>query len=121
MSTTAAEPNVSPKRVRRSRFAGDAKSNLDAKFDAQKLAFGPLMFQAARVLRNTGALQCIKASGRIGITAEKLEADLKDVTEAVVTLCNATVFATITRFAVDIDSHRIRCRQKARAGPHEHH
>ena len=74
MSTTAADPNVSPKKVRRSRFAGDAKSNLDAKFDAQKLAFGPLMFQAARVLRDTGALQCIKDSGRNGITAEELEA-----------------------------------------------
>lgn len=48
-------------------------------------------------------------------------AGLQVETEAVVTLFNATVFATITRFAADIDSHRIRCRQKACAGPHERH
>lgn len=35
------------------------------------------MFQAARVLRDTGALQCIKASGRKGITAEELEAGIE--------------------------------------------
>ena len=38
-------------RGRAARFAADGKSNLEAKFDAQKLAFGPLMFQAARALR----------------------------------------------------------------------
>ncbi len=73
MTDAATEPEKTPKR-RPSRFAADDKSNLDAKFDAQKLAFGPLMFQAARVLRDTGALQCINASGRGGVTPEELEA-----------------------------------------------
>lgn len=57
---------------RPSRFAEDGKSNLEAKFDAQRLAFGPLMFQAARVLRKTGALDAIKGAGRRGITPEEL-------------------------------------------------
>lgn len=73
MDIAATESGETSRRVRRSRFSGDAKSNLEAKFDAQKLAFGPLMFQAARVLRDTGALQCINASGRKGITADELE------------------------------------------------
>ena len=50
----------------------DDRSNLDAKFAAQKLAFGPLMFQAARVLRDTGALLFLKDRGQEGCTAEDL-------------------------------------------------
>ena len=72
MTEPEAERTTRPKR-RSSRFADDGKTNLEAQYDAQKLAFGPLMFQAARVLRDTGALECIKASGRSGITAEELE------------------------------------------------
>lgn len=55
-----------------SRSFRDDKSNLEAKFDAQKLAFGPLMFQAARCLRDTGALEYLKGQGLGGATAEML-------------------------------------------------
>ena len=54
MSDPATQPEQPPKR-RRARYADNGKTNLQAQFDAQKLAFGPLMFQAARVLRETGA------------------------------------------------------------------
>ena len=50
----------------------DNQSTLDAKFAAQKLAFGPLMFQAARVLRDTGALLFLKDRGQEGCTPEEL-------------------------------------------------
>ena len=70
MTDSETEPQQSPKR--RSRFAEDGKSNLDAKFDAQRLAFGPLMFQAARVLRDSGALAAVKSAGRTGLDAEQL-------------------------------------------------
>lgn len=80
MTERTAEPQPDPQptsKRRPSRFAEDGKTNLQAQFDAQKIAFGPLMFQAARVLRNTGALQCIKSCGRRGITAEELEAKVE--------------------------------------------
>ncbi len=61
-----------PARVRPACFVDDGKSNLEAKFDAQKLAFGPLMFQAARTLRETGALAALRAAGRAGLTEDEL-------------------------------------------------
>jgi len=62
--------HTSPRRA--GRFDADDLSNLDAKYAAQRLAFGPLMFQAARVLRTSGALEALKGAGRAGLTAEEL-------------------------------------------------
>jgi len=50
----------------------DPLSNVEAKFEAQKLAFGPMMFQAARVLRETGSLAFLLERGPDGATAEEL-------------------------------------------------
>ncbi len=47
------------------------KSALEAKFDAQKIAFAPIMFQAALSLRNLGILEEVKKS-RKGITIEDI-------------------------------------------------
>lgn len=47
-------------------------TTLEAKYEAQKLAFGPMMFQAARVLRDSGALEHLKTRGKSGATAEEL-------------------------------------------------
>lgn len=63
------------------RFADDGKTTLEAKFEAQKLTFGPMMFQAARVLRNCGALEFLKDRGREGATAEELHAAVPSLTE----------------------------------------
>lgn len=56
-------------------YGSDKKSALQAKFDAQKIAFAPIMFQAAKTLRDLGILETIKKN-RKGITihevAEKL-------------------------------------------------
>jgi len=54
-------------------FGSDKKRAVQAKFDAQKIAFGPIMFQAALALRNLGILELIKDS-ESGIT-------MKDVSE----------------------------------------
>jgi hypothetical protein len=50
----------------------DNLSNLEAKFQAQKLAFGPLMFQAARCLREFGILAALKDRGIVGTTEDDL-------------------------------------------------
>ncbi len=44
---------------------------LEAKFAAQKIAFGPLMFQAVRVLRDSGILEAIHDS-RLGLTTNEI-------------------------------------------------
>ena len=53
-------------------FSKDKKSAFEAKEAAQWIAFGPVIFQVARVLRNSGILQLIEDSGTAGITNEAI-------------------------------------------------
>ena len=52
-------------------FGDDKKSAFQAQFDAQKIAFAPIMFQAARSLRDLGILECLK-DHKEGITIEEV-------------------------------------------------
>lgn len=53
------------------KYGNDNLSALDAKFNAQKIAFAPIMFQAARALRNLGILELLMKR-RKGITLEEI-------------------------------------------------
>lgn len=53
----------------------DDKTALQAKFDAQKIAFAPIMFQATLALRNLGILESVKKS-RTGKTIEEIAEEL---------------------------------------------
>ena len=48
-------------------------SLIEAGFEAQKIAFGPLIFQAARLLRELGILEALRAT-RSGLTLEEIAA-----------------------------------------------
>ncbi len=48
------------------KYASDTKSALQAKFDAQKIAFAPIMFQAAKALRNLGILEYLMKNKKEG-------------------------------------------------------
>jgi hypothetical protein len=50
----------------------DKKSALQAKFDAQKIAFGPMVFQAAIALRDLGILELIMQQKDKGITPDEI-------------------------------------------------
>lgn len=54
----------------------NAKSALDAKSDAQKIAFAPVAFQVAKSLRDLGILERIRQAQDKGITAEDIAGDL---------------------------------------------
>jgi hypothetical protein len=58
-------------------FDSDTMDNFDAKFEAQKIVFGPIMFQAARILRDTGILDLLKKNRRKGMTAEEVSREMK--------------------------------------------
>jgi ubiquinone/menaquinone biosynthesis C-methylase UbiE len=58
-------------------FGKDHKTALQAKFDAQKIAFGPIMFQAARSLQRLGILEIIKRQRNKGILIEDIAKELK--------------------------------------------
>ncbi len=57
-------------------YGKDNKTALQAKFDAQKIAFAPIMFQASLALRNLGILECVKKS-RTGKTIEEVADELE--------------------------------------------
>ncbi|MDD2199744.1 MAG: class I SAM-dependent methyltransferase, partial [Bacteroidales bacterium] len=52
-------------------FGNDKKSAFQAQYDAQKIAFAPIMFQAARALRDLGILETVKKHKQ-GITIEEV-------------------------------------------------
>ena len=58
-------------------FSKDKKSAFEAKEAAQWIAFGPVIFQAARVLRNSGILKVIEESGSSGLTIEEIAEKVK--------------------------------------------
>jgi hypothetical protein len=58
-------------------YGSDEKSALQAKFDAQKIAFAPIMFQAARALRELGILELIWKRRREGIELEEIADELE--------------------------------------------
>ncbi len=53
-------------------YKKDTKTALEAKGLAQYIAFGPVIFQVARVMRDSGILGTIEASGSLGVTIEDL-------------------------------------------------
>ena len=57
-------------------YGSDDKTALQAKYDAQKIAFGPIMFQAARALRDLGILDLVKSKRKAGITQEEIAEEL---------------------------------------------
>ncbi|MCF6170473.1 MAG: methyltransferase domain-containing protein [Bacteroidales bacterium] len=52
-------------------IGSDKKPALQAKFDAQKIAFAPIMFQAAMALRDLGILEYLMKNRRKGATIEE--------------------------------------------------
>jgi hypothetical protein len=53
-------------------FNKDNKTALEAKGLAQWIAFGPVVFQVARVIRNTGILRILLEKGSGGLTADEI-------------------------------------------------
>ncbi|MBW6459309.1 MAG: methyltransferase domain-containing protein [Bacteroidales bacterium] len=53
-------------------FGNDKRSAFSAKTEAQKIAFGPVMFQAARALCKLGILQLVSDKGAVGVSSEEV-------------------------------------------------
>jgi O-methyltransferase domain len=56
-------------------FSNDSRTALEAKCEAQRIAFAPMMFQACRILRDSGVLELIQKSGSNGVTLEEITAE----------------------------------------------
>jgi methyltransferase family protein/O-methyltransferase len=53
-------------------FNKDKKSALEAKEMAQFIAFGPVVFQVARIMRDSGTLTAIEDAGKKGLTHQQI-------------------------------------------------
>ncbi|KIC95148.1 methyltransferase [Flavihumibacter solisilvae] len=51
-------------------FSKDTRTAVEAKEEAQRIAFGPVMFQAAQAMRKNGLLMILRNAGKAGITVE---------------------------------------------------
>lgn len=58
-------------------FEKDPKSAFDAKYEAQRIAFGPIIFQASKVMRDTGMLKCVGDAKNEGIELEEIANKLR--------------------------------------------
>lgn len=58
-------------------YQEDKKKAIEAKLEAQKIAFAPIVFQAAKVLRDTGILQVVLESKDEGLTIEEITSKVK--------------------------------------------
>ena len=54
----------------------EKKSAIQAMFDAQKIAFGPIVFQAAKAMYELGILAMISTTKDKGITVEEIAEEL---------------------------------------------
>jgi hypothetical protein len=55
-------------------FSSDSRTAFEAKCEAQRIAFAPIMFQACRILRDSGILELIQHSNSEGATLEDVAA-----------------------------------------------
>jgi hypothetical protein len=70
-------------------FGSDKLSAINAKFEAQKIAFGPIMFQAARLLRETGILEFLKSAKGNGCDPHEIADQVKLSVYAIKVLLDA--------------------------------
>ena len=74
-----------------------ARSLGDARFEAQKLVFGPLLFQATRLLRDLGILRALRTA-RSGLTLDQIAEQTDASHYGVVVLMEAGLAAGVVHF-----------------------
>lgn len=88
------------------KFSKDKISAIDAKFEAQKIAFAPLTFQAIRAMLDLGVLQKISDSGDDGISAQELSRTL-DISEyGIKVLCEMAVGMNVIKLKIAQNEER---------------
>lgn len=74
----------------------DSQSLIEARFAAQRIAFGPIIFQAARLLRDLGILEALRAA-RSGLTLDEITARVDTPRYGVLVLLEAGLAADVLR------------------------
>ncbi|MDE5898346.1 MAG: class I SAM-dependent methyltransferase [Treponemataceae bacterium] len=83
------------------KYKADTIRAVDAKFEAQKIAFAPLAFQAVRAMLELGILRAIDDAGSAGISRAAL-AEKLDISEyGVGVLCEMALGMNVIKFSQD--------------------
>ncbi len=77
---------------------------IDAKFEAQKIAFAPLTFQAIRTMIETGILSEIENAGDVGITRKELSQKTNISEYGIGVLCEMALGMNVIRFSKDTEA-----------------
>ena len=83
------------------KFKKDNIRAVDAKFEAQKIAFAPLTFQAIKTMINLNLLQMISDAGDDGITKEQLSKKSKISEYGVGVLCEMALGMSVIKLTED--------------------
>lgn len=83
------------------KFKKDNIRAVDAKFEAQKIAFAPLSFQAIRTMIETGLLSEIENAGDEGITKKSLSEKTKISEYGVGVLCEMALGMNVIKLSKD--------------------
>lgn len=87
-------------------FKEDNIRAVDAKFEAQKIAFAPLCFQAARAMLELGLLKAIEESGDDGISRKELSEKTGVSEYGAGVLCEMMLGMNVIKLAKQADEER---------------
>ena len=82
-------------------FAKKSISAYEAMYEAQKIAFAPVIFQVVRTLRELGILRLLEQSGKVGITAKAISESLKISMYGVETLLESGLSCNVVEYNQD--------------------
>ncbi len=89
------------------KFKKDNIRAVDAKFEAQKIAFAPLAFQAIRAMLELGIMKSIEDAGDEGISRKELSEKTGISEYGAGVLCEMALGMNVIKFAADSDSNII--------------
>lgn len=78
----------------------DSKTALEAQYEAQKIAFAPIIFQVARSMRDLGVLECLYKN-KEGLTIEALQKELQLSKYSLQVLLETSLSADIVKLDKD--------------------
>ncbi len=79
----------------------DTKTAREAQYEAQKIAFAPIIFQVAKSMRDLGILDTIYDNDKTGLTINEIAKEVKLTTYGVQTLIETSLSADIVKVVND--------------------
>lgn len=89
------------------KFSQDKISAIDAKFEAQKIAFAPLTFQAIRALLELGIMQKISDAGDEGISTQALSSATGISEYGIKVLCEMAVGMNVLKMKIEDGTEKL--------------